>query len=121
MSAHCLPLFLSHIGLDVLPQGNHTLRMPLADSKHDLQLSSLTPPSAFNQGQGNSITVNETGTLEAILRKPSPPGARLTPERWRYMGTVGRIIFLIRLRVELKMRKAGKDMPAHSPLPDLKN
>jgi hypothetical protein len=43
--------------------------------KHDLQLSALTSLSAFNQGQGSSITC-ETGTHEAVLQ-----GARvMTPE-----------------------------------------
>jgi hypothetical protein len=46
----------------------------LAVLKHDLQLSALTSPSAFNRGQNSSI-MRETGTDEAVLWEASLPGA----------------------------------------------
>jgi hypothetical protein len=54
--------------------------------KHDLQLSALASPSAFNQDRGSSI-MSETGTHELVLREASLPGARLmAPEQ--YMGNL---------------------------------
>jgi hypothetical protein len=56
----------------------------LAVLKHDLQLSALTSPSAFNQGQGSSI-MDETGTYE-VLREASLNARLMTPEQ--YMGNL---------------------------------
>jgi hypothetical protein len=64
----------------------------LAVLKHDLQLSALTSPSVFNEGQGNCI-MGETGTHKAVLREASLPGARVII----YMGTVGHVNLFVRL------------------------
>jgi hypothetical protein len=43
----------------------------LAVLKLDMQLSAPTSPSAFNQGQNNTM-MGETGTHKAVLREASP-------------------------------------------------